>query len=199
MAGRLRDSLVGRDVLIGIVGGIAVFLLISLRSFITGFLAEAWQGSWIYFFSLPSMLGVGRMSSNLIKILGVSIEWAVMWLFIIFFLRGLLRRTWLAAGITIFLVTFIDPIESMPVISISIAVSYSAIVVLLGSYFGLVALISAMFANAILQGFPGTLNFSAWYAEPGTFALLILLALGVWGFYTSLGGQKALPVKLLEE
>ena len=87
----------------------------------------------------------------------------------------------------------------MPVASISIAALYSAIIVLWGSHFGLVALISTMFVNTVLYGLPATFNFSAWYSGPGTFALLTLFALGVWGFYTSLGGQKALPVKLLEE
>ncbi len=46
---------------------------------------------------------------------------------------------------------------------------------------------------------PVTLDYAVWYAGSSLFAMLMMLALGVYGFHTSLGGQKVFAGKLLEE
>jgi hypothetical protein len=47
--------------------------------------------------------------------------------------------------------------------------------------------------------FPVTSEFSAWYAGDFVLALVISLALAVYGFYTSLAGQSLFHGSLLKE
>jgi hypothetical protein len=84
------------------------------------------------------------------------------------------------------------------VISVPLMVLYSAILVILALRYGLVAYTTAFIASYLLRAFPLTLNFSAWYAGTGMIALLAVLALAVYGFHTSLGGQKVFEGTLLE-
>jgi len=62
-----------------------------------------------------------------------------------------------------------------------------------------VLIAAAETVSYFLRAFPLTLNFAAWYAGSGMTALLAVLALAGYAFYTSLGGQKVFEKKLLEE
>jgi hypothetical protein len=55
--------------------------------------------------------------------------------------------------------------------------------------YGLLALISAIFFLHWIIFYPVTSDFSAWYATDFVLALIIGLALAVFGFYTSLAGE----------
>jgi hypothetical protein len=65
--------------------------------------------------------------------------------------------------------------------------------------FGLVSLITCLMFFHLWVFFPVTFRFSAWYAPIFLFDLAILMALALYGFYTSLGGQPLLRGKLLED
>jgi len=195
MTGRLRDALVGRDVLIGALGGIAFFLLSSMKYFHPGYLPMVERES-----PLLSLLGMRMAGVNFIAAFADSVVLAVALLFLFFFLRVLLRRQWLAAGMITLLITATSvSISNLLIVSIPIVVLYTAVQLILMLRFGLLALIFSLTANYMLKAFPITLSFSSWYAGTGMFALLAVLALAVWGFHTSLGGQKVFEGKLLEE
>ena len=55
--------------------------------------------------------------------------------------------------------------------------------------YGLLASISAIFFLHLMIFFPITSDFSAWYAGDYVLALIVSLALVVFGFYTSLAGE----------
>ena len=57
--------------------------------------------------------------------------------------------------------------------------------------FGLVPLTCAIFTVNLLANVPFTADVSAWYFGISVFALLSVLALALWGFYHSLGGEVA--------
>jgi hypothetical protein len=65
--------------------------------------------------------------------------------------------------------------------------------------YGLVTVTSALLVSYALNNFPVTLNFSVWYAGTGLAPLVALLALAVFAFHTSLGGQKVFQGSLLED
>ena len=75
----------------------------------------------------------------------------------------------------------------------------AALVVFTLVRFGLLAVISMVFFSHLLIFYPITTELTAWYATDFTIALAIALVLAAYGFYTSLGGQKLLSGKLLEE
>jgi hypothetical protein len=65
--------------------------------------------------------------------------------------------------------------------------------------YGLLAMSSALFFYHLWVFYPMTTEVLAWYATDFLIALVICVALVGFGFYTSLGGQKLLSGKLLEE
>ena len=94
MTGRIRDSLIGRDVLIGLISGIAIFLLSCLRASITNYLPETIFGAWHCLFSV---LGARMAGCVFAVTVGDSVTATVAILFIFFLLRSLLRYQWLTA------------------------------------------------------------------------------------------------------
>ena len=62
--------------------------------------------------------------------------------------------------------------------------------------------LAAVFSEFFLlhaEYYPYTTDFSVWYAESAIFALVTAVALVVYGFYTSLGGQRLFREGLLKE
>jgi hypothetical protein len=131
-----------------------------------------------------------------------SLVQALMILFIYLILSLLLRRDWL--GITVGTI-LIEAIFGLPVIATEPPFSVVIITVVVGIFavcalrFGLVSLIVCLVFFHLWVFFPVTFRFSAWYAPIFLFDLALLMSMALYGFYTSLGGQPVLRVKLLGE
>ena len=65
--------------------------------------------------------------------------------------------------------------------------------------YGLLALAFALFVSHLWVFFPVTSDFTAWYATDFVIALVICLAITIYGFYTSLAGQPMFSEKLLQD
>jgi len=76
---------------------------------------------------------------------------------------------------------------------------YSIIFIFVLYRYGLLALAFALFVNHLWVFFPLTSDFTAWYATDFVISLVICIALAVYGFYTSLGGQPVFKGGLLQE
>jgi hypothetical protein len=66
------------------------------------------------------------------------------------------------------------------------------VLVILLTRFGLVAATTLTFADALLTNAPLTVDFARWYAWQGVCAVLVLVGLGVFAFWTNLGGRRLL-------
>jgi hypothetical protein len=64
--------------------------------------------------------------------------------------------------------------------------------------YGLLAIASSLFVLHLHIFFPFTSDFTAWYAGDFVPALVIVLALACYGFYTSLAGQSLFRGDILE-
>jgi serine/threonine-protein kinase len=195
--GGLRDPLVGRDVLVGILFGIGFKLLDQLE-----YLVRLWRGAappWGV--PLDAWLGARYLiASGFLSGLIVAIVLTLSWFFLMFLLRVVTRRQWLAAGIfVLFWVVFEVLRSKSPMIALVFAcLGYAAAVINL-LRFGLVALACSLFVNFLFPLVPITTDFSAWYAGSTLFTLLAVLVLAGYAFHTSLGGQKVFQGKLLED
>ena len=118
-------------------------------------------------------------------------------LFVLFLLRLLARRDWLAV-VLYALVCVPGSFTGNWQVSVRTLLFNGLIAVAMTRY-GLVASAVAIFARVALHNFPVTLNFSVWYAGIGLAPLVAVLALAVFAFYTSLGGQKVFQGSLLED
>jgi hypothetical protein len=65
--------------------------------------------------------------------------------------------------------------------------------------FGLLALVANFMVFNILQNFPLTTQGSAWYAGISLTGILLMAAMVLYGFYTSLGGRPVFGGTMLQE
>lgn len=210
IAGSYRDPLVGRDLLAGCVAGAALAMLSYLGVLLASLFGAPQPAPWtgiaigtmdtLYLFSSTRAIIVGiafLMSSCTI--------YAFVTGFLLFLMRSLLRSTWAAAIVCIlmFAAAFLPTgklplIYLIPVVLMPLVLS-SVIHLLIILRFGLLALIADQFFYNLLCLFPITTQMSASYFGIGLTGLVILLALSLYAFHTSLGGRPLFGRASLED
>lgn len=203
LAGDFRDPLVGRDVLIGAVIGAFCVALMYSRLALPRWIGASYQAipdvPDAFAFGVAGTSAFGQMFINQLT---AAIVQSFMVVFVLLFLSLLLRKDWvgIAVGSLILIALFVLPeiARAHWIGLVSIAV-YVIAFVFCALRFGPLALISTFFVFHIWVFYPITSDFTAWYA--GSFFLIaaIVLAMAVYGFYVSLGGQKVWSGKLLQE
>jgi len=196
--GRWRDPLVGQNLLLGVLAGVGITIVIQLEV-----LAPPWLGLGPLSFipSHPSTLdGPWEFAARILHGLGDAVREPVFGLVLLLLLRLVLRRTWLVscAFVVVMTVTFTLLYQANPVIGwffVGAAVSLSLWVYLRLGYLagGIMSL-----TYGVLTNFPITTNFTAWYAGNGFAAVVLLLALAGFGFYTSQAGRPIFDERLAQ-
>jgi hypothetical protein len=192
--GRFRDSLVGRDLLSGILLGVAWVLIFEF-----GYRFSLRAGSQPLFGTTELFLGIREtISYGLSTIIG-SILGTLVFFLVLVMLRVFLRNRWLAAAAFVIIFATIRTLGSdYPVTDGIVWLLIYAIAAVALVRFGLIVLATGGFmANAVLN-LPYTFNLSNWYALNAYLILAIFVALSLWGFYTSLGGKKLINRDLLD-
>ncbi|MGE0128881.1 MAG: protein kinase [Blastocatellales bacterium] len=193
LAGSWRDPLVGRDVLIGLIIGAIVTSIPALPG--SGSIPHS---TLLGTSTLLRILSGDRLTTSaLISLPAYSVTGALMCVFLLFLMRLLARRDSLAAVLfTLFMTVFYALGQWQTAVALLLIFGLYAVVIM---RYGLMTLVSTFLVVYVLNNFPVTLNFAAWYAGTGLAPIVLLLALAVFAFYTSLGGQKVFTGKLLEE
>ena len=110
----------------------------------------------------------------------------------------LLRRERLALIALWLLITLLSTLVTQTnVRMVPFVASYSVLLVFVLYRYGLLALAFAFFVSHLWVFFSITSDFAAWYAFDFVIALVICIALTIYGFYTSLAGQSLFGGKLL--
>ena len=113
--------------------------------------------------------------------------------FLLFLLRTLLRKDWLAALAFMGLFAFIGSAGSEELLKEAVfwfVIAGSVVFLLLR--FGLLAYAMGVFTVQILTEFPISRHISAWYAPSGVLAIVVIVALAIYGFRATLEGRPAL-------
>src|SRR5579862_676790 len=187
LAGGFHDPLVGRDLLVGLALGMVSGLLAEFHEFVALRSGSTVNPTVV----LDSLLGVSGVIGAFLTAIPNSVIQALVGFVVIFGLRVVLRRDWLAAvafgllqvGLASLAVT------AAPVTSAVFAAVRTALVVFVMLRFGLLALIAASFTAVLMILFPITADFSVWYAGASLFAVLSVIALAAFGFHASLAGR----------
>ncbi|HKA18192.1 MAG TPA: serine/threonine-protein kinase [Blastocatellia bacterium] len=195
MEGRLRDPVVGRDLLVGILFAICTMAIVFLISWVSS--------ASLVRESLYGVLGVRQTVALFLTTTAESIINSAAMFFLIFLLRILLRNQWLAAGVPILFLAAVIFLLLLsaggnPVLGLLGGGVVAALYVVALVRFGLIALLTLYWTNDLLGSLPLTIDPSAWYAGNTTVVITAVLALAVFAFYTSLGGQRVFQGKLLE-
>jgi len=185
LSGQFRDPLVGRDILFGVMLGVVWILVFQLRS--------------IQLMHMGAMPGIGQneyfeggrhaLGAWMMQIVS-SILGTLQFFFLLFALKLVLRKDWLAA--IAFVAIFALPqalSRSHLAIELPTFILVYAIAVLIVFRFGLIPLAVAIFTINMAANLPFSSDLSSWYMTDSILALLSVIALAAWGFYHSIGGE----------
>jgi serine/threonine protein kinase len=196
LAGRFRDPMVGRDLLIGVLMGSAMW---AFRDSL--WLLFDWSGR-----ASPPRNVLGSASFDtatgflaaFATPATTAVSWSVAWMALLVLLRLLLRRDLAAAGALAILLGAPGVVLQDPSLMIT-AFAVAPVLVWILYRFGVLAVAVTVTTRAILFGVPLTLDLSAWYATRSVVTLLVLFGLALWGFHLALGGKPAFGAMTDEE
>jgi len=191
LSGRVGDALVGRDMLIGVLAGVALALLREAE-----FIVSPWLGltpSAPYTSTLDG-LGSWRQFAGL----GVFLPFEALaltfgWLLILLLFRIALRVNALAiiAAIVIVLPTVTLPGDHL-LLEVAVGLLLSALSVFVLLRFGLLALVVEITVANAFSRLPMTFNSSDWYMGRSVVVLLCLAGLAAYSLRVSLRGRPPL-------
>jgi hypothetical protein len=193
--GRLRDPLVGRDVLLGLLAGPVLVMLNRLT--VVG-------PTWIGLppvrpdqipgppFEMLVLAGPRGAIGLIFAVMGDSLVLAMAMAVLLLLCRMLFRRTWLA-GIALVVVVTLAGHTATGSLLLELAFGALAgglLLVLLFRFGFLVLVVGALSAN--LFTYPMTFDSGAWYAGNTLLALAVLGGLAIAAFRVALAGHSAL-------
>jgi len=187
LSGRVRDPMIGRDLLIGGTVGAIVVLLRQLIALLPGVAP-------LQFASL-ALSGLRYVGWFAIAELTLSIAGPIFFATLLLGLHVVtrsLRVSMIIAGALIALLVLGDvpgPLWARMLFGLIVGV----VLLVLLFRFGLVASGAAFFVYLFLRRVPITLDPSAWYFGRSTFALALLIAVAIGAFVVSLGGKRWFP------
>ena len=199
LAGEFRDPLVGRDILIGALFG----ALMILNNYLSDLLPK-WVGqppNAPYMNDGTLLLGARYFLTGLSSLFFSSLLISFTVLFVMLLLSVILRKNWLGALVTWLLISGLMSLalSTGAPVSMLLAPTGAALIIAALYRYGLLTLLAAEFFFHIWVFFPITTEFSAWYAGDFVLALIMLVALASYGFYTSLGDQKVFRGQFLQD
>jgi predicted Ser/Thr protein kinase len=198
VSGHFRDPLVGRDVLLGCVFGIAdtlfrVFLKLGLDRMDVPHRDP---------FDLPPLLGLQGLLGGLAdKVFRSFFDTLTIMIFVLF-LRIFVRRnslaflgTWALYAFALYLSQDFTPL----LVGLLAAAAGAGIDVFVWYRFGVLAGACSLLVSTLTRRFPLTTDLSAWYAG-GTLAIVLLvLGLALYGFRVTMSDQPLFRGGVLED
>ena len=201
LAGDFRNPMVGRDILIGSLLGLGHTLSICSMYIISVGVGkpvpQVPSGNPITLEGIRPVIAI-MLSSSVTQYIVVAMGL----LFLLLLLYMLLRRRWLAvAGVWLMLaavgiLAFAIP---GPLILWIGPIIIATLGVLAVARFGLLTTLSFQLFFDLSFHYAITPNLSAWYAQTTLLIVPILIALAVYSFYTSLGGQPLFRGGILQD
>jgi hypothetical protein len=185
LSGQGRDPLVGRDILFGVLLGVVWILIFQIR-----YIPMMRMGAAPSLFSTEALMGGREALGAWLYQWPQSIQTTLAFFFLLFGLKVLLRKEWIA-GIALVAIFALPRGLSSTYMAVEIPaqILVYGIAVLIVLRFGFVPLACAVFTINLMANVPFSADLSAWYMTTSILALLSVVALAGWGFYHSLGGE----------
>jgi serine/threonine-protein kinase len=194
MAGRIRDPLVGRDALFGVILGMVWSLILAAL-----LLAMKHIGAEPDFPSTAFLLGPRIVLGSCLTHAAASVQGTLIFFFLMFVFRVIFRKPWLAALVFVAFWTVLKSYgEHHLFLMVPALVAIYGIAAFVVLRFGFIALAVGAFTADLLSVLPSTTDFSRWYIGAPIFVFSLITALALWGCYTALAGQKLVKEHLFE-
>ena len=195
LSGNYRDPLVGRDILIGGVSGIATWVLVNILRLIPKLTGQAYEIATF----IPLNRGLRILTNYFTEDLIDAVVQPMTVLFLALLFSALLRKRWLVAIMVWVILAMRFGFGGSTLLEFLTGAIAPAVMLLVTMRYGWLAACFWSLFFALVTFYPTTTNFSVWYAEATIFAVTIAVGLILFGFYTSLAGQQLFRSKLLNE
>ena len=190
LAGQLRDPVVGRDLLVGILAGVFWTVADRVEILVPGWMGKVPTSPDANFFH-GGLLGLRFIISGIPLNIVIFAALSLFFFFVFFLIRLLLRKEWLAVLVALLLVSLFSVLANKdhPLLHAAFQVVLWGMALLILIRFGLLPVMVALCMNNLLEVSPLTTHLSAWYAGSTIFAFSVIVALAIFGFYTSTRGK----------
>jgi serine/threonine-protein kinase len=208
LAGRWRDPVVGRDVLIGLVGAVAVSIahallyvwIIEAGGAPAGVALSAnleGAGAGGFGFTLVNLMGGRHSVGAMLLALLTGLSNSLSLFFVLFLLRVLLKKPWIAVVATAALLGVSGWVrfllgQSEPEALFTLFVL--AVLTAASTRYGVFALAVWVWVGQFVEHAMLTPNFGAWYGQSSLTAVIVVSATALWACYTAVGGRLAFNV-----
>jgi hypothetical protein len=141
--------------------------------------------------NVTALESAGNLFDHLLSSITNSIFNPMFFLMLLFLLRLIVRKQWIATVIFVGFASFLVGNETgHGSIGYVYGFLWGAIAVIVLIRFGFVAFTTGFFLNYLCSGFPLTLDSSDWYFGPSAVALAVAAGLMLFGFTTALAGRS---------
>ncbi|CAN5770527.1 hypothetical protein BH24ACI5_BH24ACI5_13430 [soil metagenome] len=192
LEGKVRDPLVARDLLLGLVAGVALQALTRMAGLLDRDAAVRFAGD----VAVAPLSSLGDYVGWIVDSL-LFVEIAMGLFFLMVIARVILRREWLAAVALLLLVAVPGFLQQQPLVALGVTLLYVGVMYALAIRVGLVALAASMCTGHVLS-VPLTADPDAWFAGYSYALAGLLLAVGTAAFYVAKAGQPLVRTELLE-
>ncbi len=185
LSGQARDPVVGRDILFGVLLGVFWILIFQIR-----YIPMMHMGAAPTLGSTDALIGGREALGAWLYQWPQSIQTTLVFFFLLFGLKVLLRKEWIAGIALVAIFALPRGLGStFMAVEIPAQILVYAIAVVIVLRFGFVPLVCAIFTINLMANVPFSADLSAWYMPTSILALLSVVVLAGWGFYHSLGGE----------
>jgi serine/threonine-protein kinase len=184
LSGRVRDAIVGRDVLIGVAMGAGLALIRAVLKAADMAYANGSPSRG----SLEVLDGLRATAGVVLGNVPRGIRDALIFVFLVFLLRVLLRKQWLAGGAFAVIFTALQSHDTIWVYPISFAICSLFAVIMLR--WGLLAMAVLIICAGVVGDAPASTDTAAWYFAYPLLMQAGILLLGLWALRVSMGGQR---------
>jgi hypothetical protein len=194
LAGRFRDPLVGRDALIGSAAGVLIGILLTGVTPVTRLLGGVIPAPMS---DLAPLSGLRfALATPLMNVVD-AVFWSFVATFLIFALRIVLRKDWLAVAMIALIGSLLLAVPSESVIvNLIIGVIAWTMLPLLMIRFGLLATFCMVYVSDLIHS--GVTDFTSWSSYSVWIPLAVIATSAAVSFRTSLAGRPLLRGALFE-
>jgi hypothetical protein len=190
LSGRVRDPRVGRDILVGIVAGLAMAIIgcaVAVIPSMLGYPPPAPRG-----INTEFLISTRRAVSALLRMPPNSLFNGMLITLAFALIRMAVKRTWIATLLTIVLGTFVivgqSPAQQFWM-NVAYGVSVSALYIGVLVNFGMFPLILTHLINQIVSSSGLTADMNKLYAPTSIWLMVLVAAMAAFGYYASRTGE----------
>jgi hypothetical protein len=185
VTGRLRDPMLGRDLLIGLLAGLLCYIIIRGQHYLRTLAGQPPPD--LDSVRLEPLLGLRYALSAILTQFDDAVLTALVLLMLLLGARIALRRVWLAfvASMGILSLLILNGYDKIDVFTVAGALAGGGLIMLVLLRFGLLACAVMLLSLNMAAGFPSTVNPRAWYFDTALVGFAAFAVLIVWGFRLS--------------